>query len=126
MWASVVHIIAGLWLIFSAGVFHLAGPAANNNHIAGPLVITFAVISLWDINRHALKVNAVIGAWLLLALFLLPYNGASLVSNAIAALIVLVLSLVKRKTSRRFGGGWRSLFQKAPLHLREAQEDDHP
>jgi SPW repeat len=121
MWASIVNIILGLWLILSPSVLGMSGPAANNNHITGPLVITFAVIALWDINRNAGKVNSIIGAWLLIAILFLDYTNAAIVSNGLSAIAIILLALVKRKTKHRFGGGWRSLFQKEPLHLKEAE-----
>lgn len=124
MGATILSVFVGLWLMVSPAFLSMSQEAANNNHIAGPLAVTFSVISLWAINRNAIKVNVLIGAWLLLALFLLPYNKTPvLVSNAAAALALIFLALVKRKATQKFGGGWRSLFQHNPEHMQAAERD---
>lgn len=96
---------------------------SNNNHIVGPLIITFAVISLWDINRSVIRANIVLGSWLLIALFVLDFTQTiAFSSNGACACFIIVLSSIKRRSKGKFGGGWRSLFQHNPIHLREAQK----
>ena len=98
--------------------------AANNNHIAGPLAITFSVIAIWEINRNAIKANLLIGAWLLLAIFILPYNNvAVMLSNGLCGLLLCVLALKKQPAKQNYGGGWRSLFQHNPPHLAAAEKE---
>lgn len=123
MWAAVLNILMGAWLMISPAVFDMKNGPADNNHIIGPLVITFSVISLWDINKKAGKVNILLGAWLLAAFFIFNYtNRGVIVSNSIAAVLIILLSLVKRKALHQYGGGWRSLLQHHPPHLREAEK----
>ncbi|MDQ3845474.1 MAG: hypothetical protein M3342_15920, partial [Bacteroidota bacterium] len=114
----------GLWLMISPSVLGMSQPAANNNHIAGPLVITFAVIALWEINRNVIKVNMVIGAWLIIALFVIDFHSTStIISNLVSAIVLILLALVKREVKQHYGGGWISLFQKNPPHLRAAEDN---
>lgn len=122
MWKPVATGILGLWLMISPSIFDMHQQSAGNNHITGPLVLTFSVIALWEVNKRAIRLNIVIGAWLLLALFVLDFsNNIAFFSNGTCAAFIILLSSIKRKSKKRFGGGWRSLFQKTPLHLWEAE-----
>ena len=106
-------------------VLDMSETTANNNYIVGPLAITFSVISLWEINRNALKLNMLLGIWLLLSLAILDYNSrTAFLLNGICGVLLILLSLVKRKKQQNFGGGWRSLFQHNPPHLREAERKE--
>lgn len=125
MWAPVVQILIGVWLILTPSVFSVARPAADNLYIMAPLLITFAVIALWEINKSVVKVNILIGGWLLLAPLFLEFGSrTAVVSEVLSALAVIALSLVRRNSQQRFGGGWRSLFQANPEHL-EFIDDHH-
>ena len=119
MWAPIANIILGLWLIFSTAVFHTSPGIDNNNYIVGTLVITFAVIALWDINRTLLKVNALAGAWLIIASLVISFSHLSvLLSDILVGITIIFLSLKKaQKAGEKYGGGWRSLFQKDPPHM---------
>ena len=67
MFTRIISIIIGLWLMASPDILTMNSVTSNNNHIAGPLVITFSVISLWDINRNVIKANIILGIWLIVA-----------------------------------------------------------
>jgi hypothetical protein len=122
MWSAIINTIVGLWLIVSPSVFDMNKTTSNNNYIIGPLVITFSVISLWDINRNAIKANIVLGLWLLIALFALDFTRTvAFFTNAACGALIILLSSSERKNRKNFGGGWRSLFQHNPPHLREAE-----
>jgi hypothetical protein len=123
MWATITSAVIGLWVMVSPAVLPMSRAAANNNHIAGPLVITFSLVALWDINRNAIKVNLLLGAWLLIALFVLTSTTPVIISNALSALALLMLAWKKRNSKQNFGGGWRSLFQHNPPHLQAAEQD---
>ena len=123
MWSGIINIILGLWLMISPEILKMNQTTSDNNHIVGPLVITFSIISLWDINRNVIRANVIPGAWLLAALFVLDFTKTiAFCSNGACACFIIVLSSIKRKAAGRFGGGWRSLFQHNPLHFREAEK----
>jgi len=111
-------------LMISPAIFTMNESTSNNNHIVGPLVITFSVISFWSINRNAIKANIVLGAWLLISLVVLNFAYAlQLLSNGSCGVLLILLASIKRESEEKFGGGWRSLFQNNPLHLREADKN---
>ena len=123
MWSRALNIILGLWLMISPEILKMNQTTSDNNHIVGPLVITFSIISLWDINRSAVKANIVLGAWLLIALFVLDFSKTiAFCSNGACACFIIVLSSIRTRAKEKFGGGWRSLFQHNPVHLREAEK----
>ena len=125
MWAQMINILLGLWVMISPALLNYNQTIANNNHIAGPLIITFAVVSLWEVNRNVRVMNIVTGAWMIASVFLLPADSTiALISNGIAGLLILIFSFVKRPTNDAYGGGWSSLFQKNPLHLQAAEKSN--
>lgn len=127
MAAAVVNCLVGLWLMFSPSVLHMNETTSDNNHILGPLVITFSVISFWQINWKIIRVNILLGIWLLAALFILHFTDTmAFFSNGLCGVLLILLSSLNRRTTEKFGGGWRSLFQHQPLHLREAGKMESP
>lgn len=124
MGAAVLSIVVGLWLMVSPAFLHMSQQAANNNHMTGPLAVTFAVVSLWEINRNVIRVNLLVGAWVLVSLLVLPYSAfAVLLSNGFSGLALLLFSLKKRTAKKNFGGGWQSLIQHNPPHLQAAEKE---
>lgn len=122
MWAQIFNIVIGLFLMFAPSIFSFGKADSDHFYIVGPLIITNAIIALWEFNRGIRWLNVLIGAWLLVSPFILQSKG-SVASIAIVSAILLVLfSIFKGSVKRRYGGGWSSLFQKEPVHLKEASE----
>ena len=118
MGAIIINILLGLWVMASPAVLALSGSAADINYIAGPLIVTFGVIALWDINRSVRYTNVPIGLWLVISAFVLPFHGPAVWSNIVAGILVAALSLVPAAPKKQFGGGWKSLFEEEPEHMR--------
>jgi hypothetical protein len=116
--AIIINILLGLWVMASPAVLALTGSAAESNYIAGPLIVTFGVIALWDINRSVRYTNVPIGLWVVVSAFVLPFQSAALWSNIIVGILVTVLSFVPAASKKQFGGGWKSLFEKEPEHMK--------
>jgi hypothetical protein len=123
MFTRIINIIIGLWLMISPAVLSMNPATSDNNHVIGPLVITFSIISLWDINRNVIKANVILGAWLIIALFVLHFTKTiAFYSNGACACFLIILSSINTPSKAKFGGGWRSLFQHNPVHMREAEK----
>jgi hypothetical protein len=123
MFTRIISILIGLWLMASPHILTMNTVTSDNNHIVGPLVITFSVISLWDINRNVIKANIILGIWLIVALFVLDFTKTiAFYSNGACACFLIILSSINTPSKAKFGGGWRSLFQHNPVHLREAEK----
>ena len=123
MWAQIVNIVIGLGLMIAPAIFEFKKIAADNNHVTAPLLLTFAIISLWEINRNVRFFSIVTGFWLVLSPFILGFTSIDRTINIMAGAAVIFFSLFKGKTKSKYGGGWSSLFQKNPLHM---QSDNTP
>jgi len=121
MWAQVINAILGIWLMVSPAVLDSNKTVANNDHIIGPLIAAFAIISWWEATRVIRLYNLLPAAWLLLAPWVLGYNDTTAIFNDMAVgLLVIVLCFVKGKVEGRFGGGWSAIWKKDSVHAQEA------
>jgi len=119
MWARILNTVLGLWLMIAPALFQYSGAAADNGHIAGPVIITFAVIAYWEATRGTRKWNYPIGIWLLLAPWILGYdNSVAIISDMTTGALVLIFASVKGKIEKKYGGGWSSLWSKNPEHMK--------
>lgn len=111
MTGRLLNIILGLWLMAAPALWGYNRLLANNLYIVGPLVITVAVIALWEVNRGIRRINLLLGIWLIVAAFLFeaPAHWQTYL-NAATGLAIALCSLLQGKIKGRYGGGWRSLF----------------
>jgi len=118
MWAAIINVILGLFLIFTPAIFHFNKLIADQFHIVGPVVVTVAIISLWEVNHSAHYFNIPAGLWLIIVPFVFHFQTTAAIWIAVVSgALIILLSLVKRKVKGKYGGGWRSLLQKHPLHI---------
>jgi short-subunit dehydrogenase len=112
MWAAIITVLIGLWMM-AAPEYYAFGPVEGKNFfIVGPLVVTAAVIAIWEVNRSARYFNFVAGIWMMVSPLLLPYETQTgITGSVVSGILLIILSLVKGKISRRYGGGWVSLFK---------------
>ncbi len=122
MWAKIINILTGLWLMVAPGILGYGSAAADNGHIIGPIIITFSVVSLWEATHSVRKWNYPFALWLLLAPWILSYsNTLAIVSDMAAGILVIVLSTLHQEIKSRFGGGWASLWHAHPEHADKNQ-----
>jgi len=113
MWAAIIHILVGLWLMISPDLLQFGKTASSNNYIVGPLILTFAIIALWEVNRSVRFLNTVAGAWLIVSPFVLGLQSFIIIWNTIlSGALIVGFSFIKGPIKRKYGGGWRSLFEK--------------
>jgi hypothetical protein len=111
MWAQVFNTMLGIWLMAAPQVLGYNGIAADNDHILGPVVASFAIIALSGCTRSVARFNTPLGAWLLLAPWLLGYENQIAVVNDIATgLLIVIFSFFERKANHLYGGGWRQVW----------------
>jgi SPW repeat-containing protein len=114
MWKHLLPALAGIWLMMSPAVLAYADPARANDRIIGPIVVSLAIIAMWEISRPLRWVNVLLGTWLLIAPWLLAYPPSGRWNSLATGAVVLGFSLVKGKRTHDFGGGWSSLWKRAP------------
>ncbi|HLU90029.1 MAG TPA: SPW repeat protein [Cyclobacteriaceae bacterium] len=124
MWAQLINTFIGIWLMVAPAVLGYNDAGSDNNHIVGPLVVTFAFVAVWEATRGLRKVNILFGIWLLLAPWVLGYEETGpIVNDMVCGALIIVFSLVKGKVEGKYGGGWKSLWQSNSLHEREAERE---
>jgi hypothetical protein len=119
MWAQIINIVIGLCLMLAPSLLSLDKADSNHLYIIGPLIITNAIIALWEFNRGIRWANVLIGAWLLVSPFVLGSKGSVAGIAIVSAILLIIFSLFKGTEKHRYGGGWSSLFQKSPVHMEE-------
>ncbi|ELR69956.1 hypothetical protein C900_04479 [Fulvivirga imtechensis AK7] len=124
MWAQIVNVVIGIWIMASPGILNYPTPAAaDNNHIVGPLIVTFAFTAIWEATRTVGKWNIPLGLWLIIAPWILDFeDNTEIVGEMAAGIVVTALAMVKGKIEQRFGGGWSSLFSKHPEHKKALEK----
>ena len=97
--------------------------AANNDHIIGPVIASFAIISFSPCTSVVLKFNLALGVWLLLAPWILSYqDNSAILNDMLTGVFVIVFSLIKVKIKKRLGGGWQAIWKSNSLHEIEAKQ----
>lgn len=79
-WQDWLMLVLGVWLFFSPFILQFTSytaMAAWNSYILGIAVAAFAVIALVAPRMWEEWTNLVLGAWLVVAPFLLGYSGES-------------------------------------------------
>jgi len=120
MWAAIINILLGLWLMISPGLLQFEKAASNNNYIVGPMVLTFAITALWGVNRSARFLNVATGIWLAVSPFIIGFQSpVAIWITVLSGVLIAGFSFVRGSIKRNYGGGWRSLFEKDPVHLQQ-------
>lgn len=122
MWAQIINALLGLWLMVSPAVLDTNKTTADNAHIVGPLIASFAIISWWESTRVVRLYNVPCGLWLLVAPWVLGYDSGTTIFNDMAVgAVVVALAFVKGKVEEKFGGGWSAIWGNDPLHSRQVR-----
>ncbi len=118
MWPRIVNAAIGGWLMAAPAVlgYSTTTPSAStNDRVVGPLVMSAAIIAIWDELRPMRWLNAMLGGWLVLApAILAPVFGwpiQAVLNSVLSGGSILGLALVRGAITRRFGGGWRSIWR---------------
>lgn len=92
--ALVLGAALGVWLMSAPSVFGSTGAMADSDHLVGALVIVVAVIAMAEVARPARFLNLGLGAWLIVAPWLL--DGATVsarMNSAVAGALIVLLSV---------------------------------
>jgi hypothetical protein len=111
MWAQIINTLLGIWLMASPGIFNYKSSGADNNHIIGPIIATFALVACWEATRALRKLNIPLGLWVLAAPWILGYQEPFPIINDMACgVIVITLATIRGRISGSYGGGWSVLW----------------
>ncbi len=109
-WNLLAGAALGLWLMAAPSALGVTGRAADGDHLAGALAVTFSVIAFAEVARPVRFVNVLLGLWLVAAPWLLAGDTDLSRWNDIAAgLLLIALSFRRGRIGERFGGWNRYL-----------------
>lgn len=111
MWARLVTVAIGIWLMAAPAVLGYGGALATSDRIVGPTLASFALVAAWPILTGLRWVGFPLSAWMAAAPWLLGGPWLARIAGTLAGLAVLCLTLVPGPTVRA-GGGWRGLFSR--------------
>ncbi len=108
MFARLVAMAAGVWLMISPAVLHYVDTLAEgSDRIVGPVVAAISFIAIWG---SALRwATLPIGVYCLVAPWLLGFPTDAVVSNAAAGVVFILTAFVRGNVGESYGGGWMSL-----------------
>jgi hypothetical protein len=115
MWAQLINIALGLWIMAAPQVFGYAGAARTNDWIVGPLAATFACIALWEATRSVRWWNLPLAIWLVVAPVWLGFPQLPFMHSIAAGVLMGVMSCLGGRTRKSFGGGWPALWRSEML-----------
>lgn len=118
MWGKILCTVSGIFLMACPAIFNYSSAAADNDHIVGPVIATFAIVSFWEATDKVQRWCLPLGIWLLLAPWILGYTtNAATIVDSVLGILSIVGSLSTREIKNNFGGGWKSLWQENPEHI---------
>jgi hypothetical protein len=105
-WTLVACVLLGAWLMASPALFGQVGAAAGSSFVAGPLVVTFAVIAMAEVARPSRWLVAAIGVWLVASPWVVGAHWSSLP----VGLALVALAIPRGHVTGRCGG-WESFMK---------------
>jgi hypothetical protein len=108
--ALLASIALGVALYATPDVLGLAAGARANWLVVGPLAAAAATISLSPVARSTVRVNVLLGAWLVVAPLELDYGKWWWLGIA-CGLVLAALALLPPNESDRFAGGWWAVIR---------------
>ncbi len=110
MWARLLNICLGVWLMAAPSVLGYGGAARTNSTVVGALAASFACVALWEATRPLRWVNFALGLWLAVTAMALG-SGAAAVNGALVGILMAAAARAGGEVKGRYGGGWAALWR---------------
>lgn len=105
-WYLLGAMALGFWMMLSPTVFGTSGLLADSSHLVGALVVSFSVIATGEPARPLRFVNIPLGAWVIVAPWLLGAPMAATVSGGIVGVLLILVSIPRGTIRDEYGGWW--------------------
>ncbi len=103
-WNLVLVAASGVWLMATPAVLGTTGASADVEHLAGALVLTWAVIAFGEIVRPVRLLNVLVGLGVAAAPWLVHgTTDASRWNDVVVGVAVVMLSLPRGRIQQQFG-----------------------
>lgn len=104
-WNLFVVAAVGLFTMASPGLLEYSGLLADSSHLAGAIIVTFAVISMSEVARSLRFLNIIFGLWLIVSPWLLGSPPDTAIwSSVISGLVLIILAFPKGIIEEKRGG----------------------
>ena len=108
-WNLVLAALIGLALLFTRVLLGVDGTLANVHHVIGSLVLTVVAIAAAEVARPARYLNALLGAVLAAAPFMMAADLATSAFSLVLGVALVVLSIRRGPIRERYGN-WQRLI----------------
>ena len=120
-WTLLVSTLAGVALMCTRLLFDTAGPAADNDHIIGSLVVTFSIMAWGEVARPLRFANIGFGAWLLASPWMIDgYSGAAAAASVFFGIALIWLAIPLGRVTAHVGAWDRIARLRFPRPHRHA------
>jgi hypothetical protein len=110
-WNLWLSTMVGTWLMAAPTLLRLTGTVADSTHIVGALVVTFSVIAFAEPARLVRTPNILLGAWMLLAAWILDSGVPEWPwISAASGLALMMVNLRCGPVEDRYGD-WQSFIR---------------
>lgn len=112
MAAQLVAFLVGVGLTAAPEVCGYGPPARGVDHVVGPLAAAVGMTAVFGATRPLRWLNVLLGAWLVIAPWVLGYGRTEAVVGTAAGLLLAGLACVGGRP-HSLGGGWQVLWNLA-------------
>jgi hypothetical protein len=109
VWARVLAVVVGLWLMAAPAVVGYGGLAADVDRTLGPVVTSVALIATSASVRSLRWLLVPLGVALLVSPSVSGATAGPALVELTAGLVVAASAVVPLRTEAQLGGGWRAL-----------------
>lgn len=114
-WTLLLSALLGALLMGTRLLFDTTGRAADNDHIVGALVVTFAIMAWAEVARPLRFANVVFGLWLVIAPWVLDgYGGPARAAGVLFGIALIVLAYPAGRFTGHFGA-WDRIARVKPV-----------
>lgn len=113
MWARVVEIMAGFWLLMSLFVFssgEIGNSGLANYLLCGLLVIVFGFLSYWKRTRRAHFLTLIVALWLIISGYLTGHPAPPSAQNQIIVGILLGMFAIIPNRANEMPEAWQKFY----------------
>jgi len=111
MWARVLTIALGVWLLIAPAIIATTEATRIMDRVIGPVVIWVGVLGLRAVTRPARVVNILAAIALLIAPWLAPITTAQQWNSEVVGWLLFALSIPQGPLGQRVDGGWMAILR---------------
>jgi hypothetical protein len=116
-WTLAASTAIGIALMCSRLIFDASGPAANNDHVVGSLIVTFSIAAMGEVSRPVRFANIPFGAWLVVSpLMFSGYSPIAGGANVLFGLLLIWLALPPGPIRSHYGEWDRMIRIRIGMH----------